>query len=146
MRSVSVGFWAAIGGRHESAASSGISHFIEHLLFKGTSKRTAKQITEQVEGIGGYLNAFTTEDHTCYYAKAAAPHFGRLCDVLGDMYLHSVFAAAGDRAGARGHPRGDPHVSGHPGAARAGAAHANDVAGPSARAPAHRHRGDDQLA
>jgi predicted Zn-dependent peptidase len=65
---------------------------MEHLLFKGTKKRTAKRITESVEGLGGYLNAFTTEDHTCYYAKAAAPHLPELCDVLGDMYLNSQFA------------------------------------------------------
>jgi predicted Zn-dependent peptidase len=91
MRSVSVGFWAGVGGRHESPAITGISHFIEHLLFKGTRRRSAKEITEQVEGVGGYINAFTTEDHTCYYAKAAAPHFDRLCDVLGDMYRCSVF-------------------------------------------------------
>ena len=91
MRSVAVGFWAAIGGRHEAPPVSGISHFIEHLLFKGTRQRSAKEITEQVEGVGGYINAFTTEDHTCYYAKAAAPHFERLCEVLGDMYCNSVF-------------------------------------------------------
>jgi predicted Zn-dependent peptidase len=94
MRSVSVGFWAAVGGRHEALSIGGISHFVEHLLFKGTRNRSSKEITEQVEGVGGYLNAFTTEDHTCYYAKAAAPHFDRLCDVLADMYRHSVFAAA----------------------------------------------------
>jgi len=92
MRSVSLGVWAGVGGRHESADQSGISHFIEHLLFKGTKKRSAKGITESVEGLGGYLNAFTTEDHTCYYAKAAAPHLPELCDVLGDMYLESQFA------------------------------------------------------
>src|SRR5882757_8888315 len=91
MKSVSVGFWAAIGGRHETAQHSGISHFIEHLLFKGTKRRTAKKITESVESLGGYLNAFTTEDHTCYYAKAGAPHLPELCDVLGDMYLDSQF-------------------------------------------------------
>lgn len=91
MKSVSVGFWAAIGGRHETAPLGGISHFVEHLLFKGTRRRSARQITESVEGIGGYLNAFTTEDHTCYYAKGAAGHFGTLCDVLADMYLHSQF-------------------------------------------------------
>ncbi len=94
MKSVSVGFWAAIGGRHETAEHSGISHFIEHLLFKGTKRRNAKKITESVEGLGGYLNAFTTEDHTCYYAKAAAQHLPKLCDVLGDMYLDSQFAPA----------------------------------------------------
>lgn len=92
MKSVSVGFWAAIGGRHESAQQSGIAHFIEHLLFKGTKRRSAKKITESVESLGGYLNAFTTEDHTCYYAKAAAQHLPHLCDVLADMYLESQFA------------------------------------------------------
>jgi len=94
MRSVSIGIWASVGGRHESEAQSGISHFLEHLLFKGTKRRNAKRITEAVEGLGGYLNAFTTEDHTCYYAKAAAPHLPELCDVLADMYLESVFAPA----------------------------------------------------
>jgi predicted Zn-dependent peptidase len=92
MRSVSLGVWAGVGGRHESAEQSGISHFMEHLLFKGTKKRNAKRITESVEGLGGYLNAFTTEDHTCYYAKAGASHLPELCDVLGDMYLESQFA------------------------------------------------------
>jgi predicted Zn-dependent peptidase len=91
MRSVSLGIWAGIGGRFETKPMSGISHFIEHLLFKGTRKRTAKAITEEVEGLGGYLNAFTTEDHTCYYAKAGGQHFGMLCDVLADMYLNSTF-------------------------------------------------------
>lgn len=91
MRSVAVGFWAGVGGRHETSEQNGISHFLEHLLFKGTRTRNAKEITESVEGIGGYLNAFTTEDHTCYYAKAAVAHFGELCDVLSDMYLRSQF-------------------------------------------------------
>jgi predicted Zn-dependent peptidase len=91
MRSVAVGFWAGVGGRHEPTAQNGISHFLEHLLFKGTKTRNAKQITEGIEGIGGYLNAFTTEDHTCYYAKAAVAHFGELCEVLADMYLRSQF-------------------------------------------------------
>jgi predicted Zn-dependent peptidase len=93
MRSVSVGIWAGVGGRHERVEESGVSHFLEHLLFKGTKRRTSKQITTAVEGVGGYLNAFTTEDHTCYYAKAGAPHFARVCDVLGDMYLDSTFPA-----------------------------------------------------
>ena len=91
MRSVAVGMWAGVGGRFEKRSHSGISHFIEHLLFKGTKSRNAKEITEAVERLGGYLNAFTTEDHTCYYAKAAGEHFGVLCDVLADMYTGSVF-------------------------------------------------------
>jgi predicted Zn-dependent peptidase len=94
MRSVSVGVWAGVGGRHESATQSGVSHFLEHLLFKGTKRRSARQITVAVEGVGGYLNAFTTEDHTCYYAKAEVSHFERLCDVLGDMYVDPTFAPA----------------------------------------------------
>ena len=94
MRSVALGFWATIGGRHESARQGGIAHFIEHLLFKGTARRSARQLTEEVEGLGGYLNAFTTEDHTCYYAKAAANHLPTLCDVLADMYRASAFPAA----------------------------------------------------
>src|ERR1700692_3913443 len=84
MQSASVGIWAGIGGRYETPKVSGISHFIEHLLFKGTKKRSRLKNTEAGEGIGGYLNAFTTEDHTCYYAKACASHLPALCDVLSD--------------------------------------------------------------
>ena len=94
MKTVSVGIWAAVGGRHEPEPLCGISHFLEHLMFKGTKRRTARKITEAVEGLGGYLNAFTTEDHTCYYAKAGAGHLPVLCDVLGDMVLHSQFLPA----------------------------------------------------
>jgi predicted Zn-dependent peptidase len=91
MKSVSVGIWVAVGGRHEPENLCGISHFLEHLLFKGTSERSAKQITEEVEGVGGFINAFTTEDHTCFYAKAACQHLPALADVLCDMYVHSLF-------------------------------------------------------
>lgn len=94
MESASIGLWAGVGGRHEPGQLSGIAHFIEHLLFKGTKRRNARQITEAVEGIGGYLNAFTTEDHTCYYAKACSSHLPDLCDVLTDMYLNSQFPPA----------------------------------------------------
>ncbi len=91
MAGTSAGLWAGVGGRNEPARFSGIAHFIEHLLFKGTGKRDARQITAEVEGAGGYLNAFTSEDHTCYYAKAPAVHLPRLLDVLSDMMLDSVF-------------------------------------------------------
>lgn len=91
MQSVSAGIWTGVGARFESQPLNGISHFIEHLMFKGTKRRNAKQITESVEGIGGYLNAFTTEDHTCYYAKAGGRHLPVLADVLSDMVLHSKF-------------------------------------------------------
>ena len=92
MKSVSVGIWVAIGGRHEPEEHCGISHFLEHLLFKGTTTRSAQRLTEEVEGVGGFINAFTTEDHTCFYAKAAAHHFDNLADVLTDMFRNSVLA------------------------------------------------------
>lgn len=94
MESVSVGIWIGVGGRCEPARLSGVSHFIEHLLFKGTRRRTARQISQAVEGIGGYLNAFTGEEATCYYAKAGHRHLATLLDVLADMYRHPKFARA----------------------------------------------------
>ena len=94
MESVSVGLWVGIGGRYEPARLSGIAHFIEHILFKGTRRRSAKQISQTVEGIGGYLNAFTGDETTCYYAKASHRHLDTLLDVLADMYLYPKFAAA----------------------------------------------------
>lgn len=94
MASVSVGFWVAVGGRCEPEDRSGICHFLEHMVFKGTRRRTAGEISAAVEGVGGYLNAFTSEEHTCYHAKAGHEHFGQLLDVLWDMLLGSRFAAA----------------------------------------------------
>jgi predicted Zn-dependent peptidase len=91
MASVSLGVWVGVGGRYEPAAISGASHFIEHLLFKGTRTRSAREISQAVEGIGGYLNAFTSEENTCFYAKARHDHFDVLLEVLTDMFLHSVF-------------------------------------------------------
>ena len=92
MASVSVGLWVAVGGRHESLRSNGVAHFIEHMLFKGTRRRSAERISQDIEGIGGYLNAFTSEDHTCFYSKALHQHLDELVDVLFDMLLNSRFA------------------------------------------------------
>jgi predicted Zn-dependent peptidase len=91
MTSVSVGIWVGVGSRFESPDVNGVCHFIEHLLFKGTKKRTAKQISEAVEGVGGYLNAFTSEEATCFHARAAHDKFPQLLDVLADMLLNSEF-------------------------------------------------------
>jgi predicted Zn-dependent peptidase len=93
VQSVSVGLWLGVGGRHEPRAIHGVSHFIEHLLFKGTSRRTAREISEAVEGVGGYLNAFTAEEMTCYFAKASAKHLPVLIDVLMDMLIRARFPA-----------------------------------------------------
>jgi predicted Zn-dependent peptidase len=86
-----MGIWAGVGGRHEPANLNGISHFIEHMLFKGTSRRSARRIVEEVEGVGGDMNAYTSEERTCYYAAAAAEFFPRLCDVLCDLYMNPKF-------------------------------------------------------
>lgn len=94
MASVCVGVWVGTGGRREPADLCGISHFIEHMLFKGTRRRTARQISQAVEGIGGYLNAFTTEEATCLYARARHDRFEELLDVLMDMLLQSRFDPA----------------------------------------------------
>jgi predicted Zn-dependent peptidase len=94
VESVSVGFWLGVGGRHESRRHNGIFHFLEHMLFKGTTKRSAREISEAVEGVGGYLNAFTAEEMTCYYARASATHLRTVVDVLTDMLLRATFPAA----------------------------------------------------
>jgi len=91
MASISVGLWIGVGGRFEPVQLNGASHFIEHMLFKGTNRRTPRQISQAVEGIGGYLNAFTGEENTCFYAKASSDKFEQLTDVLMDMFLHSRF-------------------------------------------------------
>ncbi len=91
LRGVCIGVWAGVGGRHERASECGIAHFAEHLFFKGTRKLTAKELSFSVEAMGGYLNAYTTEDHTCYYAKAAARHFEPLSSILLEMYAGSTF-------------------------------------------------------
>lgn len=91
MSSVSVGIWVGVGGRYEPEPICGVSHFIEHMLFKGTERRTAREISQDVEGIGGYLNAFTTEENTCFYAKAGHASFEHVWDVLADMFLNSNF-------------------------------------------------------
>ena len=94
VESVSVGVWLGVGGRHEAKRQNGIFHFLEHMLFKGTTKRSAREISEAVEGVGGYLNAFTAEEMTCYYARASATHLDLVVDVLTDMLLHATFPAA----------------------------------------------------
>jgi predicted Zn-dependent peptidase len=91
MSSVSVGLWVGVGGRYEPAPLSGASHFIEHMLFKGTRKRTAAQISQSIEGLGGYLNAFTSEEMTCFYSKARHDKFDDLLEVLVDMFVYSKF-------------------------------------------------------
>ncbi len=88
--SVAVGIWVKVGGRDERPQESGISHFLEHLVFKGTKTRSANKIKESVEGVGGSLNAFTSEEYTCFFAKAPKKYFGQVFDVLSDMALNAT--------------------------------------------------------
>lgn len=92
VQTAAMGVWASVGGRHEPAALNGISHFIEHMLFKGTIRRSARRIMQEIEGVGGDMNAFTAEERTCYYATAPAEYFSRLCDVLCDIYTAPRFS------------------------------------------------------
>ncbi|MCM8783472.1 MAG: insulinase family protein [Candidatus Omnitrophica bacterium] len=87
MESVSLGIWLNAGGRYEEESLSGVSHFLEHLVFRGTKKRTARQIKESIEGIGGMLNAFTAEEMTCYFVKIPSRYLKLSLDVLSDMVL-----------------------------------------------------------
>jgi predicted Zn-dependent peptidase len=87
--SVAIGLWVNAGGRYETASQTGISHFLEHLLFKGTPSRTALQISQAVEGRGGYLNAFTQEENTCYYARLPYEFLTQVVEVLADMYMNA---------------------------------------------------------
>ncbi|MGB8966947.1 MAG: pitrilysin family protein [Candidatus Cybelea sp.] len=91
VRSATVGIWADVGSSVESHERRGISHLVEHMLFKGTQRRTARQIAETMDGVGGNLNAFTDKETTCYYAKVIDRHVPLALDVLADMFLHSSF-------------------------------------------------------
>lgn len=90
-KSFSLGFWFEVGSRFENSKNNGITHFIEHMFFKGTKNRSAKRIVTEIESSGGYLNAFTSKEHTCYYSRGLAEHFNTSFEVLSDMILNSLF-------------------------------------------------------
>jgi len=87
-QSIAVGAWVRAGGRYESPDRAGISHFLEHLLFKGTRRRSCEELKRQIEGVGGSLNGFTAEEFTCYMVKAPVRHTRRAIDILADMVRH----------------------------------------------------------
>ncbi len=91
VRSVSIGVWVGSGSRVETAEVNGISHFIEHMLFKGTRKRSAREIAEAIDSVGGQLNAFTGKEYTCFYCKVLDEHFSLAVDLLSDMLINSTF-------------------------------------------------------
>jgi len=91
VRSVSVGLWVQVGTRDEMPPENGISHFIEHMMFKGTARRTAKEIAECLEAVGGYINAFTSKELTCYYCHVLDENLPLAVDVLSDIVVNSKF-------------------------------------------------------
>lgn len=91
VRSAALGIWVGGGSREETAEESGASHFIEHMLFKGTASRTAQDLARQTDAIGGQMNAFTTKECTCFYARVLDEHLPQALDILWDMVYHSSF-------------------------------------------------------
>lgn len=93
LNSVSIGVWVITGSRDEQPRENGISHFIEHLLFKGTERRTAYEIAKEIDSVGGSLNAFTGREYTCFYAKVIDKNLPLAIDLLSDIFLHPLFDA-----------------------------------------------------
>lgn len=91
VRSISFGIWIKNGSRNENINVNGISHFIEHMLFKGTKNRSARDIAEAMDSVGGQINAYTTKEYTCYHTRILDKHFHRAIDVMSDMLLNSKF-------------------------------------------------------
>lgn len=91
IRSASIGVWVNAGSGYEDERMNGTSHFIEHMLFKGTTKRTAHEIAEAVDKIGGHISAFTTREYTCYYLKVTHQYIDFALELLSDMFLNSLF-------------------------------------------------------
>lgn len=90
-RSVSVGLWMGAGSQYETIEEAGVSHFLEHMVFKGTEKRSARRIAEEMDAVGGQLNAFTAKECTCFYAKVVDEHLSLALDVISDLVIAPVF-------------------------------------------------------
>ena len=93
LRSVALGVWATVGSRYEGKGEEGLSHFIEHMMFKGTKKRSSVQISNEIDALGGEMNAFTTHESTAYYVKVLDQQVGAAFDLLADLFHHSRFGA-----------------------------------------------------
>lgn len=94
LRSCALGIWCESGSRHEPLELSGISHFIEHMMFKGTDKMSAEQLAQEFDAIGGGVNAFTTKENTCYYVKTLDEYLDKGAQILCHMFFNSVFTKA----------------------------------------------------
>ncbi len=131
------------GSRHETAAENGVSHFLEHMAFKGTERRSAAEIAEEMDNVGGHLNAYTAREQTAYYAKVLKEDTALAADIIGDILTHSIVRPRRTGARARRHPAGD-----RPGQRHAGRHHLRPLSGAGlprptdrpARAGQRRHR------
>lgn len=94
LASASIGIWVNVGGRHEALAQNGIAHFLEHMAFKGTKSRSALQIAESIEDVGGYINAYTSREMTAYYARVLGPDVPLALDVIADILTNPLFDPA----------------------------------------------------
>lgn len=90
VRSVSIGLWTNVGSRDEDVSTNGVSHFLEHMVFKGTRSRNVRDIAQSLESLGGYMNAFTTKEQTCYWARVLDEHVTEALDVLSDLIQHPL--------------------------------------------------------
>ena len=90
-QSAALGFFVGVGSRHEAPRENGAAHFIEHMLFKGTARRSAGQLARDMDAIGGQFNAYTTKEHTCFYGRTLDRHLDEGLDILADMLFHSRF-------------------------------------------------------
>ncbi|MDO5529875.1 MAG: pitrilysin family protein, partial [Paracoccus sp. (in: a-proteobacteria)] len=93
LHSATIGVWVSAGGRDERAEQNGIAHFLEHMAFKGTARRSALKIAEEIEDVGGYINAYTSRDTTAYYAQVLSPDVPLALDVISDIVLNPAFDA-----------------------------------------------------
>lgn len=91
LETAALGLWVNVGGRHETPAQNGIAHFLEHMAFKGTARRSALQIAEEIENVGGYLNAYTSNESTAYYARVLRADVALALDVIADITLNPAF-------------------------------------------------------
>ena len=113
-RSVAVGIWLRRGSRHEQRVKGGISHFIEHMVFKGTTRRTQLEIAQEMDAIGGQTDAFTTKEYASFNAKVLDEHVPQVVDLLADIVLNPELRLRRAGTGAQGHLRRDQDGRGHP--------------------------------
>ena len=93
VETVSIGVWVDVGTRHEPAAINGVAHLLEHMAFKGTQRRSALDIAAEIEAVGGHVNAYTSREHTAYYAKVLKADVALAVDILADILQNSIFDA-----------------------------------------------------